>query len=374
MMDEESPLVGSSASSAAPKQRLVLFVAGLGVLSLIILVGRQHAEPATQPVAIAPLMAAQSEVDPVCMDPKFNKKSLKTAKETSAVALFADPKGQKKFEASGIIKVGNFFYVVFDNFYAIGRIDTHLPFNSERNVLVGEIGGDSGYEELVHDKDQDLFYLVKESTADGQDSFHAVVHEIKMTENSTEYQILRQCKTEFEFQSDNKGLEGAAGVRRNGEFYLLGLCEGNHCAAGSMGRDKGNGQIIVMKKRERDEGCTWITEQIINIPPEADFVDYSAMSLHKDGNGPTNLRVAVTSQESAQVWFGRLDTDNWVLTTESVYHFPRDNECNVIYCNIEGIHFLSDTLLAAVSDKMKGGKQSFRCLEKDQSVHLFVLP
>jgi hypothetical protein len=59
----------------------------------------------------------------------------------------------------------------------------------------------------------------------------------------------------------------------------------------------------------------------------------------------------------------------------TVYNFPRDSNCEIQYCNIEGISFVDDNLLVAVSDKMKsGGKQPFRCLQKDQSIHTFVLP
>ena len=36
---------------------------------------------------------------------------------------------------------------------------------------------------------------------------------------------------------------------------------------------------------------------------------------------------------------------------------------------------LGEEMLVAVSDKMKGkGRQPFRCLAKDQSIHVFVLP
>jgi len=47
----------------------------------------------------------------------------------------------------------------------------------------------------------------------------------------------------------------------------------------------------------------------------------------------------------------------------------------VIFLALQGISFLDDNLLVAVSDKMKsGGKQHYRCLRKDQSIHTFVLP
>ena len=44
-------------------------------------------------------------------------------------------------------------------------------------------------------------------------------------------------------------------------------------------------------------------------------------------------------------------------------------------CNVEGIHFMNDEMLMAVSDKMKSkGRQDFRCASKDQSIHAFVIP
>ena len=58
-----------------------------------------------------------------------------------------------------------------------------------------------------------------------------------------------------------------------------------------------------------------------------------------------------------------------------VLQFPKSEDCHTVYCNIEGIHWINDEMILAVSDKMKGrGKQDYRCLEKDQSIHAFVLP
>lgn len=58
-----------------------------------------------------------------------------------------------------------------------------------------------------------------------------------------------------------------------------------------------------------------------------------------------------------------------------MYNFPRNSECKMIYCNIEGIHWIGEDQLVAVSDKMKNkGKQDFRCFDKDQSIHVFAMP
>ena len=71
------------------------------------------------------------------------------------------------------------------------------------------------------------------------------------------------------------------------------------------------------------------------------------------------------------------------FTEGKIYDFPRTGDtCQVQYCNIEGIHWVSGKkdegtpqMLVAVSDKMKSkGRQSAACQDKDQSIHLFTLP
>ncbi len=136
-----------------------------------------------------------------------------------------------------------------------------------------------------------------------------------------------------------------------------------------------------MKEPIEGYTCVWRTLRYLVIPPEANFQDFSAISINTAG------RVAITSQEESQVWLGFLshvnpedgtfDEKNSEFTTEKsvVYDFPRDTNCEITYCNIEGIHWMNNEMLVGVSDKMKkGGKQDFRCLEKDQSIHVFVLP
>ena len=122
-----------------------------------------------------------------------------------------------------------------------------------------------------------------------------------------------------------------------------------------------------------------------------DFEDYSSLALDGDN-------LAIASQASSRVWLGKINlarSDSLNAQGKYDYHldpkevailsgggrvmgFPRDGECNVQYCNIEGIHFVEGSegkLLVAVSDRMKGqGRQDHRCLDKDQSMHLFSLP
>ena len=43
-----------------------------------------------------------------------------------------------------------------------------------------------------------------------------------------DYTIVGQCRSEFEFEGDSKGFEGGFGFPgTDGEFYIVGLCEGN---------------------------------------------------------------------------------------------------------------------------------------------------
>lgn len=235
---------------------------------------------------------------------------------------------------------------------------------------------DSGFEAIFHDPASGLFYVAKESVEHPKHKgqYNAMIQAIEMppVDSTADYTVHEECVSEFGFASENKGFEGLAAVTVGGELYALGLCEGNFCDAGKRGREPGNGRVVVMRKQEASKGapCVWKTLYVMDVPQSANFVDYSDIAIRGD-------KVAITSQESSQVWIGKIDTSGpkFSLSGDKILHFPRDKECRPQYCNIEGIYFLSDTLLAAASDKMKSkGKQNFRCLDKDQSVHVFVLP
>jgi hypothetical protein len=139
----------------------------------------------------------------------------------------------------------------------------------------------------------------------------------------------------------------------------------------------------MQKTRDATGACFWSTIKMINIPKTANFQDYSAIDICPKG------RVAITSQEESKVWIGQmiglLENGLYDLTAldlvdaknghPTVYDFPRNSNCDVVYCNIEGISWLNDQTLISVSDRMKtGGKQPFQCFDKDQSVHVFSLP
>lgn len=231
---------------------------------------------------------------------------------------------------------------------------------------------------------QDIFYLVRESVFHEElSTYHAVIEEIyvhRHREVNDQFSIKRQCRTQFEFEGDSKGFEGVWAIHdHEKDFYLLALCEGNRCRE-KDNMSRGNGRIVVMKLNETDTTCQWDTVRQLQLPREVYFSDYSAMAIREDGF------VAITSQEDSLLWVGRLlgknpTTGMWNISeitfdeTGEMFAFPKNENCETVYCNIEGIHWLDDGTLMAVSDKTHGeGQEDYRCFAKDQSVHVFALP
>ena len=80
----------------------------------------------------------------------------------------------------------------------------------------------------------------------------------------------------------------------------MGLCEGNHCKGGKEGRDQGNGRIVLAQLGKTLTGeCVWHTQRVLQIPPRADFTDYSAFAF---APGPASTKMAILSQTDAKVW------------------------------------------------------------------------
>jgi hypothetical protein len=334
-------------------------------------------------------------------------RTLQLDQEVKFASLFRNDKGQTKYEASSVVLLDDFAYAVCDSSWAISKF--HIELNPSTdindNVQIGDPrripGEDSGYEALFHE--DGVFYVVRESIKHQDKSYHAIIEEIVLNDNDNndeDYSIGQVCTCEFEFEGDSKGFEGAVALHDlNGGMVILGLCEGNHCSE-TRKNDKGNGRLVAMRKELSDDGtsCQWSTIRTIHIPPSANFRDYSAIALNS-----VNGKVAITSQEESQLWVGELlgfdeaaglwDIDAMEFNTSEerdgtstaqVYDFPKNDDCQTVYCNIEGIHWMDNDgggggggaeRVMAVSDKMKSkGKQEPQCDEKDQSAHIFIIP
>ena len=318
-----------------------------------------------------------------CNDGKYSKRTLKLAYELPFASLFVDNKNQKKYEASSVVvsNDGN-AYAVCDSSWAISRFDSKLEPFAPQNMQVGDPqreAEDSGYEALM-ELDDGSFYVVRESIQHDDKSYHALIERLVL--GAEDYTVQEACSAEFEFEGDSKGFEGAITVQDlDGETIIVALCEGNHCSE-SRKNDIGHGQMVAMRQVATEAGgCLWQTIRTINIPHSAAFRDYSAISLEKSTG-----RVVISSQEESQIWMGQLMGQNeaglWDIdamefddSVGTLYDFPKNANCETVYCNIEGVHWLNSDMIMAVSDKMKGkGKQDFLCFEKDQSVHVFVFP
>ena len=344
--------------------------------------GSKHTKHAKQAHSL------QKDQDLRCHEEDYSKRVLKLVYEQPMAALFADYSYESKFETSDVVVVNGEAYAVCDSSWSLYKFGLDLEPSGTANVrfdndphFSAENVQDSEYEAITFH--QGTFYVVRESVEHKDGSYRAIIDEIQIQEDgiSQAYTKLRRCSADFEFEGDSKGFEGVWALQDlNEELVLLALCEGNHCSE-KYKHDRGNGKVVVLKQELlSDNSCRWIARRTLDIPASANFNDYSAIALNKEGF------VAITSQEDSQLWVGRLlgkadEGESWDVDTMEfdqvgeVFDFAKDDECGTVYCNIEGIHFLEERKLLAVSDKMKkNGKQDKRCQEKDQSVHVFALP
>jgi hypothetical protein len=383
---------GSSSGSSKRPSSAVLAVAVLGIVLLSTLVGvsfrgNRAASPsidsssvATEEANVRPIFRSSKEV---CRDPNYSHTTLKIAHEMPVVALLGRAEGAA-FEASCVKRVGDFFYVVSDDSPDLGKIAVDLQYSDPDNTLIRRVSSgkdeiettEGGYEAFFHDPTTGAFYGVVEAVSLGEpDKFHSVIDQLNIDPVKNTYVKTASCASDYEFSSSNKGFEGALYVQRKEGAYLIGLCEGNFCEGGVKGRTPGNGRLVVLKLEQNVEihgkkySCVWKTVKVVTLPKAVNFVDYSAIALN--GN-----RVAISSQENAQVYIGSMDLESFEVSSDGItYNFPRNDNCEIVYCSVEGLEWLGDNMLVAASDQMKdGGRQPFRCLAHDQAVHVFVIP
>lgn len=288
-----------------------------------------------------------------------NLPSLSLVQESKIHKLLKGYNKKDIFEASGVIVKGKHFYVVFDNLSQIAKLKPEFLKNSKKNKLLGDDNAESGFEGITYNPRKKRFYVVIEALA------HEGCYNAKLQTYSTDFQRQKSEWLGYNFQSLNKGFEGLAYVYSQKQDFLLGLCEGNECETGQIGETPGGGRIKVFKRTSKKK---WKYVASIKLPESVQFVDYAGMSLK--GN-----HLAVVSQASAQLWIGTLDTKAWQINGEGkLYQFPHNAEGEVIYCNIEGVAWLTDKQLVTVTDRRKKGEQAKCCGQKDQSIQIFELP
>jgi len=339
----------------------------------------------TAPPTGTPLICGQPQAEVLVLKEEIKFQNL----------LGGNSKGQTKFEASDIVIAGPVAYAVHDNAWAITAFDAEnfsaprwsqqvgRPDHEKFSSNPGNNGDpQSDYEGLAMDSETGDLYAVMESKKHtwSDNKYRAVIQHIPNPNLDDDFTVVDECSTEKEFEGDSKGLEGAVVIRDlDDEVVIIGLCEGNHCSE-SRKDDRGNGRLAAMRRVNLPSGgCQWSTIKEILIPSSADFLDYSAIAVDEQTG-----RVAITSQAESKMWVGQLtgrqgnglyDIDGTSLddSASTVYDFPKDQNCDVMYCNIEGLSWLPDGNIMAVSDKAKSSQNS-TCRAKEQSAHIFVLP
>lgn len=275
------------------------------------------------------------------------------------VADLLDNRGHDRFEASGVVAVDDLLYVIFDNIPDIGSVGRGLSRgDADNRLLPNHLPEDVGYEDIAYDRSTKRFVLLIESVPRNH-GFMA-----KVNEYDERFGYLDSAWLPFPLPGPNKGIEGLTCVNRAGRTLLLGLCEGNRCLEGDASREPGGGRIQVFERSAHG----WDHVDTIRLPASLWFEDFSSVALAGD-------RLCVLSQESSALWVGRLAPTAWQVVGEGVTHrFPRDDEGKTVYCNVEGVCWLSVAEVVVVSDQMKKGKQKARCRSKDQSIHVFAIP
>jgi hypothetical protein len=262
-----------------------------------------------------------------------------------------------RLEASGVLAGDGHCYVIFDDAPDIARIATPPTPAATSGLIRQPRGHRGGFEDIAHDPVSGRFYVLIESRPRGR-GFMAEVQEYDQ-----QFAYLGRAWLEFPLEGANKGLEGLTCVHRDGRTYLLGLCEGNRCLDGEEGRRPGGGRIQVFERGRRH----WDRVAAIRLPVTLPFEDFSSLAVAGD-------RMAVLSQVSSALWVGRLRPTSWEVDGPgALWAFPPGPDGRTVYCNLEGVSWLSAERVVLVSDRAKRDGQDKRCRDKEQSIHVFTL-
>jgi hypothetical protein len=283
---------------------------------------------------------------------------LELVREAKISALLGSPV-DPRLEASGVLALDGLFYVIFDNLPHIARISPELTGAAGGSHLVRQRKGlRSGFEDIAHDPQSGHFYVLIESLRRGHGEYMAAVQEY-----DAGLGYVGRSWLDFPLDRPNKGLEGLTCVHRDGQAYLLGLCEGNRGKGGAAGRVPGGGRVQVFRRGRRH----WDRLSEIRLPETVLFEDYSGIAVTGD-------RVAVISQVSSALWLGRLAPGDWAVDgAGTTYALPRGPDGAIVYGTAEGVSWMGPDQVVMCSDKAKPGHDP-RFRAKDQSLHIFRIP
>jgi hypothetical protein len=271
--------------------------------------------------------------------------SLELVEEVELAALLGDAL-EGRHEASGVHHVDGRLYVVFDDVPHVARIDA-ARWRAGRGrgrgaePVVFLQRGAGGFEDLTFDPRERRWYLLVESAA------QRGVWRPRLEEYTEDLRFVRASWLDWEVEDENKGLEGLSFLRLDGQDCILGLCEGNWGRGGRKGREAGHGRLQLFTRGRRD----WERVRELELPSAARFEDYSSLDIRGD-------EVTVASQATSAVWLGRvtsLEGRSPFADAGRVYRFPADRAGRARYGSVEGVTWVGERELVAVSDHHEGG-------------------
>lgn len=264
-----------------------------------------------------------------------------------------------RLEASGICASGEYFYIVFDNRRDIGKIHQSLSPTHPGNQLVFQDGKTLDFEGIAYHARTQRFWVLNEAQP-----YSDKVNKPTIEEFDKDFGFIESKWVDFAFNNRGKGMEGLAYMRHEGEDFALAICEGNKCKPGRKGRKPGGGRIQIFKKAKDH----WNHTGTIKLPKSVEFEDYASLDIQAQN-------IAVVSQASSALWIAQFEKDTWNFVDDgSIFRFPKDARGKTVYCNIEGVAWMSNGQIAVVSDKRNSNDQAKRCRSKDQSLHIFNIP
>lgn len=283
---------------------------------------------------------------------------LELLKEAKIFDIFDGAEPDPRIEANGVLAKDGLLYIIFDNIPHIARISPELsPTAEAKDFIKQDQGRRRGYCDIAYDPWSGKFYILIRLLPRGKERFMA-----KVQEYDASFRYIASAWLDFPFARPDKGLEGLTCVRRAGQTYLLGLCQGNRCEGGAKGRIPGGGRVQVFLRGPRQ----WDRVDTISLPQTVLFEDYKAISMTGD-------RIAVVSRASSALWVGGLAPSSWQIIGEGTsYPFPRNANGEIIYGTVVGVSWIAPDQIVVVSDK--AWDEDRRCRAKDQSIHIFKIP
>ncbi|KDD72075.1 hypothetical protein H632_c3903p0, partial [Helicosporidium sp. ATCC 50920] len=143
-----------------------------------------------------------------CSKHSFRSTAVKLLEEYPFVGLFNDLKNQTRFEASGVVRANDSYYVVFDNSYFIGKLECPLRLGAEGNVLLGDDLPDSQFEGIAYVPETDTFLLLQETRDLGHAKFWKPnILDVQLNGDTGGYDTLHSRLVDYRMTHKNKGLE-----------------------------------------------------------------------------------------------------------------------------------------------------------------------